>query len=249
MTTVLPAHVGQAGASHRPSTSVLLHLVPGAVALLAYVGLAPLAAAVGLPSVAALAAVGLVVVPGVQLGILGVHNRRRPGEPAVALRTRLPLPRVVGWALLEIVLAVVAFAATTPLTQLLKTHVFGWWPQTWTIRLGTDDQYSDQALLITAVLLLVGTVIVAPVVEEVFFRGCLLPRMPQQFGPLRTPAHVGLFAAYHLWSPWLMPTRVLAILPLAYIAARTGDLRIGVITHIVLNATDLIVLLLYLRAH
>ena len=103
--------------------------------------------------------------------------------------------------------------------------------------------------MITAVLLLVGTVIVAPVVEEVYFRGCLLPRMPHQFGPWRIPAHVGLFAAYHLWSPWLMPTRVLAILPLAYIAARTGDIRIGMITHIVLNATDLIVLLLYLRAH
>ena len=36
-----------------------------------------------------------------------------------------------------------------------------------------------------------------------------------------------LYAAYHLWSPWLFPTRVLAILPLAYIAVRTCDVRIA----------------------
>jgi len=139
VTAVLLAEVEQVPA-HQSAPSVLLHVVPGAVAMLAYVGLVPLAAAVGLPSVAALAGVGLVVVPVAQLGILGMHNRHRPGEPAVALRARLPLTRVVGWALLEIVLAVVAFAVTTPLTQLLKTCMFGWWPQTWTIRLGTDGQ-------------------------------------------------------------------------------------------------------------
>ena len=105
MTAVLPAQVAQVGATHRPATTVLLHLVPGAVALLGYVGLVPLAAALGLPSVAALAGVGLLVVPAVQLGILQLHHRRRPSEPAVALRARLPLPRVLGWAVLEIVLA------------------------------------------------------------------------------------------------------------------------------------------------
>ncbi len=249
MTTVLPASVGQTGASHRPTTSVLLHLGPGAVALLGYVGLIPLAAARGLPSIAALAAVGLVVVPAVPLGILGVHNRRRPGEPAVALRIRLPLPQLLGWSALEVVLAVAAFAVAAPLTTLLKTWVFGWWPRAWAIELGTNGKYSDRALVITAALLFVGTVVVAPVVEERYFRGFLLPRMPHQCGRWRIPAHVGLFAAYHLWSPWLTPTRVLAILTLAYIAARTGDVRIGMITHVVLNATDLVLLLLFIRTH
>ena len=90
--------------------------------------------------------------------------------------------------------------------------------------------------------------IVAPVVEELYFRGYLLPRMPQRLGRWRAPTHAVLFAAYHLWSPWLIPTRVLAILPLAYIAVRTRDVRIGVVTHVVLNATDLVAILLYLQA-
>ena len=100
-------------------------------------------------------------------------------------------------------------------------------------------------MLVTAALLLVGSVLVAPVVEELYFRGYLLPRMPQTLGRWRVPVHVVLFAAYHLWSPWLTPTRVLAILPLAYIAVRTRDVRIGMVTHVVLNATDLLAVLVY----
>ena len=96
-------------------------------------------------------------------------------------------------------------------------------------------------------LLLLGTVIVAPVIEELYFRGFLLPRMPQQLGRWRVPAHVTLFAGYHLWSPWLIPTRCLAVLPLAYIAMRTRDVRIGILTHVVLNAADLVALLLVIR--
>ena len=135
-----------------------------------------------------------------------------------------------------------------PLTRALQTYLFAGWPDAWEIRLGTNGQYGDGALLVTAALLLLGTVIVAPVVEELYFRGYLLPRMPQRLGRWRVPTHVVLFAAYHLWSPWLIPTRVLAILPLAYIAVRTRDVRIGVVTHVVLNATDLVAILLYLQA-
>lgn len=108
--------------------------------------------------------------------------------------------------MLEIALAGVAFALTAPLIRVIQTQLLGWWPQTWTIRLGTDGQYGRSALLLTAVLLLLGTVIVAPVVEELYFRGFLLPRMPQRLGPWRVPAHAALFAGYHVWSPWLIPS-------------------------------------------
>ena len=73
--------------------------------------------------------------------------------------------------------------------------------------------------------------------------------MPQRLSPWRVPAHVTLFAGYHLWSPWLIPTRCLAVLPLAYIAVRTRDVRIGILTHVVFNAADLVALLLFIRTH
>jgi membrane protease YdiL (CAAX protease family) len=245
-TGVAAAPAGLALARPRPATIILLHLVPGAAALIAYVALVPLAATLALPSVAALATAGLLAVPAVQLGGLALHRRRCPAEPAMVLREQLPLPRLLGWAALEILLAVVAFVVTAPLTRLLQARVFGWWPQAWTVRLGVDGQYGDGALIITVTLVLLGSVLVAPMVEELYFRGFLLPRMPGRLGRWRIPVHAALFAAYHLWSPWLIPTRALAILPLAYVAVRTRDVRVGIVAHAVLNATDLVVLLAYI---
>jgi membrane protease YdiL (CAAX protease family) len=248
MTTMAATPIESTRPTHRLLASVGLHLVPGLAALLAYVALLPLTRAAGLPSVAALAGAGLLAAPAVQLGLIARHRRRRPDEPALALRTRLPLPRLFGWAAVEIAAAAAAFAVTAPLVRLLQTRVFGWWPTTWTIQLGTDGRYCDRALLVTAGLLFVGSVLVAPVVEELYFRGFLLPRMPSRLGRWRIPAHVGLFAGYHVWSPWLIPTRVLAILPLAAIATRTRDVRVGIVAHVLLNATDLAALLIFLRS-
>src|ERR671910_384802 len=233
--------------AHTPLQTVLLHLLPGAAAFAAYVGLVPLAHQLGLPSVAVLATVGLLVIAPVQLGLLSAHRRRRPDEPAVMLRARLPLPRLLGWAGLEVGLAGIAFLATAPLKRLLTDSVFAGWPDAWAVRPGTETGYSDTALIVTAALLLAGTVLVAPVVEELYFRGYLLPRMPRQLGRWTPLAHVALFAAYHLWAPWMVPTRILAVLPLAYIALRTRDVRVGIIAHVLLNATDLILLLEYLH--
>ena len=191
--------------AHTPANTVLLHLGPGAAAFAAYVGLVPVARQLGLPSVAALGATGLLVIAPIQLGLLRTHRRRRPDEPAVQLRGRLPLPQLLGWAGIEVILAGLVFLGTAPLTRLLQTRVFTWWPDQWTVNLGTEASYSDTALVVTAALLLVGTVLTAPVVEELYFRGYLLPRMPYQFGPWKLEAHVALFAGYHLWTPWLAP--------------------------------------------
>jgi uncharacterized protein len=123
---------------------------------------------------------------------------------------------------------------------------FGWWPASWAIDSGTQPNYSTGALAATALLMLLGTVLAAPLVEECYFRGYLLPRMPAQLGHGRPVAHAALFAGYHLWTPWLTPTRLLAILPLSIIALRTGDLRIGIATHVLLNSVDLMILAAYL---
>jgi uncharacterized protein len=245
MTAATLTPTRRATRSHTPAQTVLLHLLPGVAAFAGYVGLVPLARELGLPTIAVLATVGLLVIAPVQLGLLWAH-RRRPDEPAVQLRARLPLPRLLGWAGLEVAVAGLAFLATLPLKRLLQDSVFAWWPDAWTVRDGTEAGYSDTALIVTASLLLVGTVLVAPVVEELYFRGYLLPRMPQQLGRWTAPVHVALFAAYHLSTPWLVPTRIIAVLPLAYIALRTRDVRVGIIAHVLINTADLVVLLVYL---
>ena len=47
MTAVVAGRASIAAATHRPATTVLLHLVPGALALLGYLFLLPVAEALG----------------------------------------------------------------------------------------------------------------------------------------------------------------------------------------------------------
>lgn len=230
---------------HSLGQSLLLHLLPGAVVMAAFVALVPMAARWNLPSGAALSATGLVAIATVQLALL----RRHTGDPAMALRRRLRTRPAVMWILLEVAAAAVAFAATASIAVWLRANVFGWWPQRWAIDIGDHAGYSYRAEAATAVLLLAFGVILAPVVEELYFRGYLLPRMPRSLGRWTPLVHAVLFAAYHLWTPWQIPARVLAVLPLAAVAIRTRDIRIGLVTHVLLNSVDLVVLLHYLLSH
>jgi membrane protease YdiL (CAAX protease family) len=213
---------------HTAGQSVLLHLGPALPALALYALAAPLARHLGLPSLAALALSGLLGVAPVQLALLARERRRHPGRPVVLLRQKVAPGVLLALVLAEVGLAAAAFAVTAPMAASLRSIAFAWWPTAW--------------LLVTAGLVLLGSVVVAPVVEEHYFRGYLLPRMPARLGRGTSVAHAALFAGYHLWTPWLLPTRILALLPLVHVARRTQDLRVGVVTHVVLNAVDLVVL-------
>jgi membrane protease YdiL (CAAX protease family) len=187
--------VALAPTPHGLPASLLLHLGPGLVVGAAYLALIPAARALGLPSVAAIGAQALLVTCPLMIGILKVSSRRRrPGEPAIALRRVPPVRATLGWATLIICAAAAAFVLTRPIIAWLESTLFEAWPDSWKPQLGTAGGYSDSALLWTAVLVLVGSVLVAPVVEEAYFRGFLLPRMPTRLGRSAPLAHAVLFA-------------------------------------------------------
>jgi CAAX protease family protein len=74
--------------------------------------------------------------------------------------------------------------------------------------------------------------ILAPVVEELFFRGLLLPRMRAAFGRGDWVANGAMFTAYHLHEPWVMPTTLLTgVFTQAYPAKRFQSIWISLITH------------------
>jgi uncharacterized protein len=58
-----------------------------------------------------------------------------------------------------------------------------------------------------ALLVLVN--FLAPWVEELFFRGLLLPRMRKVFGRLDWVVNGTIFGLYHLHQPWSMPASIL----------------------------------------
>ena len=80
--------------------------------------------------------------------------------------------------------------------------------------------------------LVVAVVFLAPVAEELVFRGLLLPRIRAVFGRGDVLASGVLFTIYHLHQPWSMPrTLIDGILCQAYPTRRFRSTWMGLITH------------------
>ena len=152
----------------------------------AYLALIPAARALGLPSAAAIGAQAILVTGPLMIGILMVSRRRRPEEPAIALRRVPTVAATLGWAAVILCAAAAAFVLTRPVTAWLERTLFQAWP------------------------------------------------------PL---AHAVLFAFYHVWTLWLTPTRILAVLPLIYITLRTRSILPAMVAHVVLNLIDVVLIL------
>lgn len=72
----------------------------------------------------------------------------------------------------------------------------------------------------------------APIVEELFFRGLLLPRMQHACGKFDWVVNGTIFTAYHLHEPWVMPTTLLTgIFGQAYPAKRFRSIWISLVAH------------------
>lgn len=223
-------------AQHSLARSILLHLLPGIAILAVYVALQPVAASFGFPALfALLAAVLLAGIP-LQLGHLLVLGSRRNGrwslEGIVVLRERLRPRQYALLVPLLLIWSFLCYGLLSPASDFLSRTAFGWLP-TWFFR---DDfsHVSRPILLATVALLLVLNGVVAPVVEELYFRGYLLPRLAR-FGRWAPVVSLVLFTLYHVWQPWLYPTLLVALFPLITAVWRTRSVRLGIITHCALN--------------
>jgi membrane protease YdiL (CAAX protease family) len=130
---------------------------------------------------------------------------------------------------------------TVPLADALQELCLGWFPQ----QLTTEAMFAGleatppglkMPTLIAAVLC---SGLVAPLVEEAYFRGFLLPRM-RHLGLAAPALSAFLFGLYHFFSPWSLPVIFLAFLPVAYVVQATGNYRIAVVVHAMLNLTGVL---------
>ena len=67
--------------------------------------------------------------------------------------------------------------------------------------------------------------------EELLFRGLLLPRMQGVFGRGDYVANGVLFAAYHLHTPWVIPSTLIDIFALSYPSRRFQSAWMGIVVH------------------
>lgn len=240
MTIQTESHPNQAVQKHSLGGSILLHLVPGLLTAGAAYFLGTWFQGRGLPFIMAFYAASVLVLFPLLIGVPLLIENKRTGrvdlKELIRFREPLPVgqtvPLVIGIVLWS---GLVFLLASSPLADPIKGWFFSWLPE-W-LDLGqylAEGAYSRGVVVTTWSLGILFATFLGPFVEELYFRGYLLPRLPD-LGWWTPLIGIVLFAAYHFWSPWLILVRIVALLPLVYFVWWKKNLWIGVYGHILIN--------------
>jgi len=246
--TIMESHIPDSEGDteqHSLLKSVILHLLPGVLILLFFITFTPILTEKGFPTLFSLfLAVMLVLVP-FELGYILYQAKKKNKtlslERIVLYRQKIPLwqhfviiPSFLAWAFISF------FFVAPPIQDHLRVEYFSWLPD-WFFLSYNIEQSSKAALLATWILGVLLNGIAGPIVEELYFRGYLLPRISHLKGwaPL---LNVVLFSVYHFFSPWRNLERILALLPGTYIIQWKKNIYLGIIPHCLLNTTGMILM-------
>jgi len=222
---------------HSLPLSIALHLVPGVLIVAVYALIAaPFTRAIGFPIFLAWAIALAVVLFPIQFGLLWL-GRKRTGR--YSLRGVLhymgkPFSRgriaVIGIGFM-VYMTVVALALL-PLDNLVYDAAFTWIQYEGAGPSATTylDGYSQQSLIVTLLICLPFTGFTLPLIEEYYFRGFLLPRLPQlgKWAPLFNTV---LFSVYHFWAPWTVLSKIVFLFPGIWFVWRKHDIRASIWMH------------------
>lgn len=218
---------------------ILLHLLPGIPILLIAILLSDPLIGICFPFVLSLfiaIAVGLIPC---ELLILFIAARRR-GEKIrdiICYTKKMPALQMFLWIFLLLSVNGLAFATIPQLEQPLWMPLFHF--PDWA-RINIEAVKAQPGFLWPTIILgLLMNGFLGPIVEEVYFRGYLLPRMGR-LGKLAPLMSTLLFSLYHLFSPWEIITRIVAVLPFTYVVWYKKNIRIGMFVHCLGNLLGLI---------
>jgi len=214
--------------------TVLLFLAPGALTTAFTLLTASFFQQHGLP-----ASLGLDVSPVVvlEIGYLYFLGIRRNGRLSLAgvvgYRRRMPALRLAVVVAVLFLVGAGIYLALAPVSDYIHTTLFAWMPTA--LSGGTENSGRSAGVL----LIVLGTNFllngfVTPMVEELYFREHLLPRMPVA-GWMAIVVNAALFSIQHFWQPELY--LLVFLLQVINITAltRLRDLRLPILLHSLLN--------------
>lgn len=222
---------------HSLPLSIALHLVPGALVVATYIFLAePFVKTIHYPIFLAWAIALVVVLVPILFGLLwfGRKLNGRYSLRGVVAYLDGPIPRGKVIAIIAglIVWMLVVSTALIPLDNFVFNKFFTWIPYEGAGGSATTylDGYSRSLKVITMLICLPLTGFILPLIEELYFRGFLLPRISY----LRSGAPILntiLFAIYHMWTPWTVLSKVIFVFPAVWLVWRKHDIRLSIGMH------------------
>jgi CAAX protease family protein len=223
---------------HSLPKTLALHLLPGALTAAAFYLVGPLVVRAGYPGIlAGIIAAGVVIIS-LELGWLLREAHRHTGSWSIRAVMPFRPGRFTWWKAL-IILGLLAWGLLVSAFSIggsIRDEFFSWLPE-WALDplpAGFAQTGSSTVQAVTAIGYLVFLVLLGPIVEELYFRGYLLPRIAR-FGTWAPLINALLFATYHLWKPWDLLTLAVIFAPIAYAVWRLRDVRISIGAHIALN--------------
>jgi uncharacterized protein len=215
--------------------AILYHLYPGLLITAAFIILAPVVMRQGYPpQFALLVSIPIVVIPVFILHL--VKSKREERTSTIyqlnGFTNKLPIGKLILYSLGLVFLAFLIWGITQPLSVFITKYLLFWLPDWYTIQ--DFNGYAQDKIRITLIANLALNGVLAPVAEEFYFRGYLLPRM-ENWGKSAFFINALLFSLYHFWQPYIYITLLLALLPMTYVVWKTKDLRVGMLTHSLMN--------------
>lgn len=220
---------------HSKLQSILYHFYPGVLITIFFSVITPFMVKSGLPpQLSMLMAIAVVVVPVFLLHLKKAKQKEgaRRIRDLVVYNEKLATKKLILYTAGLIVFAFLIYGITQPLNQLLTENLFYWLPDWYKVR--DFEGYSKSIILITLILNLLLNGILAPYLEELYFRGYLLPRM-QTWGRYAPLLSAVLFSLYHFWQPQIYLTLIIALFPMTYLVWKTKSLQLAIYVHGGLN--------------
>ena len=237
---------------HALVKSFLLHVTPGVLVTVVFLVLKPLLDSTGYPPLLAyLVAVLLIDIP-FMLGVMFNEGKKLNGryslEGVVLYREKVSWKTFalvfVGAFVVVYLLLMVAAPISTFLTESISSGLPEW---IFLEERAQYEAYTKNILVMVFALQLVLTGIILPWVEELYFRGYLMPRISRygKWAPLLGGSFFGL---YHVWQLYGFPTVFLMGVALGYAVWWKRDIRLSISLHVFANIQMRLMLLLAVLA-
>lgn len=220
---------------HSKLQSILYHLYPGVLITLFFGMTTPYFVKMGAPpQLSLLVAIVVIVTP-----VLFLHLRYAKKHEQVSriidlveYKEILPNKKLFLYTLGLIVFAFLVYGITQPINEVLTDKLLYWLPDWYKVR--DFEGYARTIIIVTLILNLILNGLLAPYLEEFYFRGYLLPRM-HTWGKYAPVMSAILFSFYHFWQPQIYLTLLIALFPMIYLVWKTRSLKLAIYTHCGLN--------------
>ncbi len=225
--------------------SIGLHLIPGALITLFFYLATPLLQSVGFPPMMGILLAILVILIPFELGYLLYQSRKTSGRFSIK-DVIGEQQKVVWWQFVLITLGLIFwcgffFVNMSTVDEYITRTFFSWLPSFFSFGLTPDvvSQFPGWAIKMTVITGLILNGFAGPIIEELYFRGYLLPRIPASrfWAPI---INVVLFSLYHFFSPWQNVTRILALIPMVYAVSWKRNIYLSMVTHCAVNTIGMI---------